>query len=196
MDFGVERSVPLAERIPLSPNDANRGKSFGQGPAQRALGKADVVVAPPKRTNADTTDTSFVDACRRNLSLTSLRLTIHVVTLQRLLAAYRAWLSASLALRWRRALVLHSDRHVRRRTFRRWHSRTRAVAGDAVRRELADCSWRARRLRAAWRRADDHVRARHLDARVMARGRRFPLAGALARWRAGAPARRRTARWL
>ena len=120
----------------------------------------------------------------RNLSLTSLRLTIHVVTLQRLAAAYRAWLSASLALRWRRALVLHSDRHVRRRTFRRWHSRTRAVAGDAVRRELADCSWRARRLRAAWRRADDHVRARHLDARVMARGRRFPLAGALARWRA------------
>ena len=110
-----------------------------------------------------------------------------MVTLQRLAAAYRAWLSASLALRWRRALVLHSDRHVRRRTFRRWHSRTRAVAGDAVRRELADCSWRARRLRAAWRRADDHVRGgRHLDARVMAqRGRRFPLdAGALARWRA------------
>ena len=65
----MERTVPLA--IPLSPNDANRGKSFGQAPAQR---KDDVVVAPPKRTNTDTTDTSFVDACRRNLSLTSLRL--------------------------------------------------------------------------------------------------------------------------
>ena len=94
MEFGVERTVPLAERIPLSPNDANRGKSFGQGPAQR---KDDGVVAT-KRTDTDTTDTSFVDACRRNLSLTSLRLTIHVVTLQRLAAAYRAWLSASLAL--------------------------------------------------------------------------------------------------
>ena len=44
MDLGVERTVPLA--IPLSPNDANRGKSFSQGPAQRALAlKADVVVA-------------------------------------------------------------------------------------------------------------------------------------------------------
>ena len=32
MEFGVERTVPLA--IPLSPNDANRGKSFGQGPAR------------------------------------------------------------------------------------------------------------------------------------------------------------------
>ena len=53
MDLGVERTVPLA--IPLSPNDANRGKSFGQGPAQRTLAlKADDVVAPPKRTNTDT----------------------------------------------------------------------------------------------------------------------------------------------
>ena len=94
-EFGMERTAPLAERIPLSPNDANRGKSFGQGPAQRALAlKADVVVAP-KRTNTDTTDTSFVDACRRNLSLTSLRLTIHVVTLQRLAAAYRCLLYTS-----------------------------------------------------------------------------------------------------
>ena len=47
----VKTAAPAAgaERIPLSPNDANRGKSFSQGPAQRALAlKADVVVAPPK----------------------------------------------------------------------------------------------------------------------------------------------------